>query len=106
MSWLFLAIAIVVEVTATLSLKIASSGRPRFYAVVVPGYVAAFVSFSLALDAGLGLGVGYGIWAAAGVAATAVASKLLFREPLTALMVSGVGLIATGVLMIELGVAR
>ena len=54
---------------------------------------------------GLALGVAYGIWAAAGVALTAVASRFLFAEPLTRRMLAGIGLIVVGVLLVELGAA-
>ena len=103
MSWLFLTGAILTEVAATLSLKVASSGRPRWYAGVVAGYVVAFGFLTLALGAGMGLGVAYGVWAAAGVALTAALSKPLFGEPLTRTMLAGIGLIVAGVLLIELG---
>ncbi len=102
MEWIHLTAAILCEVAATLALRVASGGRPRWYAAVVGGYVTAFVFLALALDEGLGLGVAYGIWAAAGVALTAVASKYLFREPLTVLMSGGIALIIGGVLLIEL----
>ncbi|MFF8844036.1 hypothetical protein ACF08N_15150 [Streptomyces sp. NPDC015127] len=46
------------------------------------------------------------MWAACGVAATAVASKWLFNERLSRLSVAGIGLIAVGVLIIELGATR
>ena len=58
----------------------------------------------LALAGGLGLGVAYGVWAATGVALTAVGSRLLFDEPLTPLMGAGLALIIVGVLLVELGV--
>jgi hypothetical protein len=61
---------------------------------------------SLALNEGLGLGVAYGIWAAAGVALTAVASKILFKEPLIPVMMGGIALIIGGVLLVELGAAH
>lgn len=102
-AWLLLVGAILSEVTATLSLRVAAGGRRAWYAVVVVGYVVAFGLLSLALDRGLGLGVAYGIWAAAGVALTAVASRLLFGEPLTPLMLAGIGLIIGGVLLVEVG---
>ncbi len=105
MSWVFLVGAILSEVTATLSLKAASTGRPRWYVVVVLGYLVAFTLLTLALNEGLGLGVAYGIWAAAGVALTAALSKPLFGEPLTRTMLVGIGLIIVGVLTIELGAA-
>jgi small multidrug resistance pump len=104
-SWLFLAGAILAEVAATLSLKVASGGRVRWYPVVVAGYVSAFVLLTLALDRGLGLGVAYGIWSAVGVALTALLSRPLFGEPLSPTMLAGVGLIIVGVLLVELGAA-
>jgi small multidrug resistance pump len=106
MEWVFLAVAIVSEVDATISLKVASTGRNRWYVPVTVGYLVAFAFLSLALDEGLGLGVAYGVWAAAGVALTAIASKVLFKEPLTLLMSSGIALIIGGVLLIELGAAH
>jgi small multidrug resistance pump len=106
MSWVYLVCAIVIEVAATLSLKVASGGRPRWYAFVIAGYVAAFAFFSLALDRDLPLGVGYGVWSATGVALTAAASRFLFAEPLTRTMVAGIGLIVVGVLAIELSAAH
>ena len=64
----------------------------------------AFSLLGLALAGGLGLGVAYGVWAATGVALTAVGSRLLFDEPLTPLMGAGLALIIVGVLLVELGV--
>lgn len=51
----------------------------------------------------MALGAAYGIWAAAGVALTAILSKILFDEPCTACMRLGIVLIVCGVLLIELG---
>lgn len=106
MAALFLIGAILVEVTATLALRVATHGRPRWYGAVVAGYLAAFTFLALALSAGMPLGIAYGIWAAAGVALTAIASRVLFKEPLSAVMAAGILLIAGGVLLIELGAAH
>jgi len=103
MEWVYLSCAIVIEVAATLALRVAAHGRRAWYAGVVVGYVISFGLLSLALDAGLGIGVAYGIWTAVGVAATAVLSRALFAEPLTALMGLGIVLIAGGVVLLELG---
>lgn len=102
-AYLLLAGAILSEVGGTLSLRMATHGSARWYAGTVLGYLAAFGLLSLTLQAGLGIGVAYGIWAATGVALTAIASKLLFGEPFTALMSAGVALIVAGVLLVELG---
>lgn len=103
MAWLFLAIAIVVEVGATLSLRMSTTGPRSWYVPVVIGYLTAFVMLSLALREGMNLGVGYGIWTAIGVALTAVLSKYLFGEALTRVMSLGIGILILGVLMVELG---
>jgi small multidrug resistance pump len=52
------------------------------------------------------LGVAYGIWAAAGVALTAIAGRLLFQERLTWVMSLGIVLIIGGVLLVEVGAAH
>lgn len=103
--WTLLAAAILTEVAASLSLK-ASLTHPALLVAVVAGYVAAFVCLSLALRRGMPLGVAYGIWAAAGVALTAVLSAGVFGEPLTPLMVGGILLVVAGVLCVELGSHR
>ena len=101
-TWLLLIGAIVSEVTATLSLK-AALDQPALYALVVIGYLASFTLLAAVLRRGMGLGVAYGVWAALGVAATAVLSALVYDEPLTLLMTVGLVLIIGGVLLVEGG---
>ena len=104
MSGVYLVAAIASETTGTLSLKLASDGRGlRWYGVVMAGYLGAFAMLTLALNAGMPLGVAYGLWGAVGLAVTAIASRLLFGEPLTRTMVAGIALIMAGVLLVELG---
>ncbi|MHC3001251.1 DMT family transporter [Gordonia metallireducens] len=103
MGYVFVILAIVAEVSATLALRVATNGRPRFYGIVVTGYLAAFAALTVALRQGVPLGVAYGIWAATGVAATAVAAHFLFRERLTPRMLAGIAVIVVGVLLVELG---
>jgi small multidrug resistance pump len=100
--WILLAGAIVSEVTASLSLK-AALEQPVFFVIVVVGYVAAFVLLAAVLRRGMALGVAYGVWAALGVAATALLSAALFGESLTPIMLAGIGLVIAGVLCVELG---
>lgn len=103
MQWTYLVVAIVFEVGGTLSLRVASTGRRAWYAAVAAGYLVAFTALGLCLAEGMSLGVAYGIWAASGVALTAVASRVLFGEALTTVMGAGIALIAAGVLLVELG---
>ena len=100
--WMLLVAAILFEVTGSLSLKGALE-HPALYVVVVLGYLGAFTLFDAFLRAGLALGVGYGIWAASGVALTAVGSLVIYNEPLTFLMIVGIIVIIAGVLCVELG---
>lgn len=103
MPWLFLLGAIVFEVTGTLSLRMVVKGQKMWSIGLGAGIVLAFVMLSLALAGGMPLGVAYGVWAAAGVALTAILSRVVFAEPLTGVMTAGIGLIVAGVLFIELG---
>lgn len=104
--WWLLAGAIATEVAATLSLRASEGGRVKLWLIpVVLGYIAAFVLLSLTLSAGMAIGVAYGVWAACGVALTAIAGWLLFKEPLTWTMTAGIAFIIGGVLLIEVGSA-
>ncbi|HJC59691.1 MAG TPA: QacE family quaternary ammonium compound efflux SMR transporter [Candidatus Dietzia intestinigallinarum] len=101
-AWAYLVVAVVCELAATLSLRKAVDDR-RWYLAVAPGYLAAFALLSATLAAGMPLGVAYGIWTAAGVALAAVASRFLFREPLSPLMGAGIAMIGVGVVLVEWG---
>jgi small multidrug resistance pump len=103
MAWVFLSIAILTEVTASLALQAAVKGSRWWYLLVGTGYVTAFAMLSQSLAAGMPLGVAYGIWTAIGVALTAILGRAIFKQPFTWLMGLGVALIAGGVLLIEFG---
>ncbi|MFF5235460.1 DMT family transporter [Dactylosporangium sp. NPDC000521] len=97
--------AILSETAGTLALRMASqpSGSKKWFIGVGAGYLAAFALLTVALNGGIAVGVAYGIWAAAGVALTAVLSRILFGEPLTKVMVLGIVMIIGGVIAVELG---
>lgn len=104
LAWLYLSAAIVLEVTATLSLR-ASEGLTR-WGWLIPiaiGYLGAFALLAQVLKLGIPVGVAYGVWAASGVALTALLAWAIFKEPLTWMMLVGIVLIALGVAFVELG---
>lgn len=105
MAYLFLIAAILFEVAGTVSLRLAVDNK-RWYAGVAVGYIVAFAMLTLTLANGIPLGIAYGIWAAAGVALTAIIAKFAFKEPFTLLMGIGIILIIGGVLLIEAGGAH
>lgn len=102
MHFVFLAIAIIAEVVATSALK-ATEEFSRFWpsVLVVSGYVCAFYFLTLALRV-LPVGVAYAIWAGLGIVLVAVAGAVLYGQRLDLAGVVGIGLIITGVLVINL----
>ena len=104
MTILFLIGASLSEVGATMSLRASQGFAKRIWIIPITiGYLSAFGLLTLALAKGLALGVAYGVWTASGIALTAVLARIIFKEPLTNTMTTGIGLIAAGVLIVELG---
>ncbi|HZE65802.1 MAG TPA: multidrug efflux SMR transporter [Sporichthyaceae bacterium] len=104
MSWVWLAGAILSEITATLCLR-ASDGFAKlgFDVVVVIGYVVSFTFLSRSLQAGMSLGVAYGVWSGIGVAMVAMLGRWLFDDRLSPTTVAGIVLIILGVVVVQLG---
>jgi small multidrug resistance pump len=102
MMWFALALAILVEVAATLAMRASDGFRKKIWLVpVVLGYAVSFSLLSWSLSLGMPIGIAYGVWSACGVALVAIIAKYLFEEPLTRVMGLGIGFIIAGVLTIE-----
>jgi small multidrug resistance pump len=93
-----LALAIAVEVAATISLR-ASDGFTKLLpsVIVVMGYATSFYLLSLILR-DLSVGTTYAIWAGAGTAAIAVIGIVVLGEPASALKIVSIVLIVAGVI--------
>lgn len=101
-SYLYLAIAIVAEVTATVALKATNSfTRLGPSVVVVIGYGAAFYFLSLCLRT-LAVGIVYAIWSAAGIVLITLLAWLLYGQRLDLPAAIGMLLIVAGVVIIQL----
>ncbi len=102
MHWLYLAIAIGGEVLGTSFLK-ASDGFTRLWPslVTVVSYVVAFYFLSLTLRS-VPVGIAYAIWAGAGIVLIAAIGFFFLDQKLDAPALIGIGLILTGVLVINL----
>jgi small multidrug resistance pump len=98
-----LAIAIVTEVVATLSLK-ASEGFSKLgpSLIVVVGYALSFTLLGLALNRGLPMGLAYATWAAIGTATIAILGVFVFGEALSLQATIGLALIIAGVVLLNL----
>ena len=107
MMWFALVGAILSEVAATMSLRASDGLRKKAWLIpLIICYPLALILLTVSLSAGMSIGVAYGIWAASGVALTAVLSKFLFDEPFTWIMAAGIALVVGGVLLVELGAAH
>jgi small multidrug resistance pump len=100
-SYLHLIVAIAAEVIATSCLK-HSDGMTRLgpTLAVVIGYAVAFFFLSLALRT-VPVGLAYAIWSGAGIVLVSLAGWLLFRQSIDAPGLIGIGLILTGVLVMN-----
>lgn len=96
-NWMFLFFAILCEVAGTSALK-ASEGFTRFWpsVVVVLGYGVAFYLLSLTLRT-IPVGVAYAVWSGIGIVLVTLIGWLLFGQKLDAPALLGIGLIASGV---------
>ncbi|MFW5417225.1 multidrug efflux SMR transporter [Nocardiopsis sp. CNT-189] len=104
---LLLAVAIVAEVTGTISLRFSEGfTRPLPSVVTVLAYGAAFWMLGAALKQGMPVGVAYGIWAAAGVSLVAIIGAVFLGESLSWIQVGGIALVIAGVMALETGGAH
>jgi small multidrug resistance pump len=100
-AYVLLAIAIVAEVIATSALR-ASDGFTRAVpsAIVVVGYGLSFYLLSLTLLA-LPVGVVYAVWSGAGIVLITLVATLLFKQTPDLPAVLGMGLIVSGVVVLN-----
>ena len=100
--WVYLITAIVSEVIATSALK-ASTGftKPLPSVVVVIGYLVSFYFLSLTLKT-IPVGIAYAIWSGVGVVLISVVAWPLYGQRLDLPALIGMGLIISGVMVINL----
>ena len=101
-SYLFLGLAIVVEVIGTTALK-ATDNFTRLWPSVltVVCYAASFYLLTFSLRV-LPTGIAYAIWSGVGIVLISVASLVVYRQSLDLPALIGLGLIIAGVLVINL----
>jgi len=106
MSWLFLVLAILLEVGGTTALKL-SEGLTRLLPSVLMFvlYALSFSVFALALRR-INVSVGYAIWSGLGTAGITAVGLLVFKEALTPVKTLSLALIIAGVAGLNLGGAH
>ena len=101
-NYVFLGIAILAETIATSTLK-STQGLTRLWPtlIVAVGYAVAFYLLSVIVQT-LPVGIVYAIWSGAGIVLVTIAGCLWLKQRLDGPALLGIGLILTGVVVINL----
>lgn len=101
MHWFLLAIGVCIEVLASASLKL-SDGFTRigFAGLTLICFGAAFFIMSLVVRT-MPLGIAYSVWAGGGIAGVTLMGALGFGQTLDGYAYLGIGLILTGVIVLN-----
>ena len=104
-SWIYLTIAIVLEVMGTTAMKL-SEGLTRWLPtmLIFVFYGLSFIGLALALKK-LEVSVAYAIWSGLGTALIAVIGFVYFHESVTPLKLASLALIILGVIGLRLSSA-
>lgn len=100
--WVILLVSIVAETFATSMMK-SSEGFTRLWPslAVIAGYAISFTGLSQVVKV-MNLGVAYAIWAGVGICLVSLLSWVFFRQKLDLAAILGIGLIISGVVVIQL----
>ncbi|OQW90527.1 MAG: hypothetical protein BWK79_19660 [Beggiatoa sp. IS2] len=102
-SWLYLLLAITLEVTGTIFLKLSEG-----FTKVLPSvamlffYALGLMVLAMALKK-IDIGVAYAVWSGLGTALIATIGIFWFQEPLTIIKIISIGLIILGVIGLNVG---
>lgn|SRR5690606_14395786 len=101
MKYLFLSLAIILEVIGSSFMK-ASNGFSKIIptSITIVAYIACFFFLSQALKH-IPLGIAYAIWGGLGIVLTAIISVVIFKQPLDLPAIIGIILIVSGVFVMN-----
>ena len=102
MSYLFLFLAIVFEVIATLNLKASNQFTKIIPSLLVTvGYISSFYFLTLSLKT-IPIGVSYATWSGLGTFLVAVGAHFIYRQNLSPWEIFGMALVIIGVIIMNL----
>jgi len=101
MCWMWLFLAIVLEVAATVLLKL-SDGFSRWVptAVMAVLYALSFIPMALALRR-MDVAIAYAVWSAVGTALITMIGMVVFHESVTPAKMGAIALIVVGVVVLN-----
>ncbi|MBS0847424.1 multidrug/spermidine efflux SMR transporter subunit MdtJ [Citrobacter sp. JGM124] len=103
--WIFLGMAIVAEITGTLSMKwssLSENNTGYIFMLVMIALSYILLSFSVKKIA---LGVAYAMWEGIGILIITVCSVLLFDESISPLKILGLTTLVAGIILLKSGTA-
>ena len=102
MIWLYLVLAILLEVSGTTCMKLSEGFTKTVPSILLfVFYTLSFCMLTLALKK-IDVSVAYAVWSGVGTALVATIGVLWFKEPATALKLISLGLIIIGVVGLNL----
>jgi small multidrug resistance pump len=103
MTWIYLALAILLEVAGTTCMKLSDGFTKMVPSILLfVFYTLSFGMLTLALKR-IDVSVAYAVWSGVGTALIATIGVLWFKEPMTALKLISLALIIIGVVGLNLG---
>lgn len=101
--WIFLGMAIVAEITGTLSMKWSSVSDDNIgYIFMLIMITLSYILLSFSVKK-IALGVAYAMWEGIGILIITVGSVLLFDEPISLLKVLGLTTLVVGIALLKSG---
>ncbi|CAI3930910.1 multidrug efflux SMR transporter [Commensalibacter papalotli (ex Botero et al. 2024)] len=105
MSYIYLIIAIIIELGATSSLKASDGFTNWLYTTIsLIGYGVSFYCLSMALRE-IPVGIAYAVWSGIGTVGICLLAWLIFKQNLSLISIVGIALIVVGVVIVNLGSA-
>lgn len=103
MSWIYLGIAIILEVMGTTCMKLSNGFTETVPSIMMfVLYGLSFYLMALALKS-IDVSIAYAIWAGMGTVLIVTVGILWFKEPVTVLKIISVGLIVIGIVGLNYG---
>ncbi|HHQ5869350.1 TPA: multidrug/spermidine efflux SMR transporter subunit MdtJ [Enterobacter hormaechei subsp. hoffmannii] len=104
--WILLALAIVAEITGTLSMKWASvsDGNTGFILMLVM-ITLSYIFLSFAVKK-IALGEAYALWEGVGILLITLFSVMIFDETLTTMKIAGLTTLVAGIVLIKSGTRK
>ncbi|MFP3867837.1 MAG: DMT family transporter [Desulfobacteraceae bacterium] len=102
MTWFFLILAIVLEVSGTISMKL-SQGFSKFLPSLTMFifYGFSLASLTLALKK-IDISIAYAVWSGLGTALIATVGMMWFKEPVSLFKLISIGLVVVGIIGLNL----